>query len=140
MINTPHLKADGLLTLDSLMRLIDEGVIKWWNDQQTNTEQKIQMHPFKSDYVKDLTNSTENRDTNRIVTFRKIKLSPGGMGQSPFSGIKEHRARLRENNVTSPNGEHGIIKGKWIDILTLRRCWRGWRRINLGTRLNGGWC
>lgn len=120
MDNTPRLKAHGLLTFNTLMRVIDEGAIKWWNEQQTDPAKRIEMHPFRAEYIKDLTGTAEKRQTNRIITFRKIRLAPGHMGPSPFSGTAEHRPRVRETIME--NGRPVVIKGKWIDALARFDC------------------
>ena len=90
----PLLKTDGLLTLSNLLSLIDEGVVRWWNSQyEDDPSRKIEMMPFRADYVKDLTGTAEQRETNRIISYRKIRLAPGTMGAAPFSGTKERRPR-----------------------------------------------
>jgi len=126
MPSIPRLKADGVLTLDTLVRVIDEGVIKWWNDQQTVAKEKIDMFPFRADYVKDLSGTVEERETNNIITFRKIRLAPGSMGGNPFAGTKEHRPRHRET-VTATDALSGkttatVISGRWRDLLLRFDC------------------
>jgi hypothetical protein len=123
----PKQKTEGLLTLSTLLSLIDEGVIKWWNSQHADEpNKKIEMYPFKSDHVKDLSGTAEQRETNRIITYRKIRLAPGTMGNAPFSGTKERRPRKRETVVdVSDSGQPTAtqVYGRWIDTLVRFDCY-----------------
>ena len=124
MASQEPLKANGLLNIISLMDLIDAGVIGWWNNQQTDASKKINMFPFKSEYIADLTKNVEQRDTNRIITYRKARKNYGSLTPEPFGSTKEVRARLREQTVINDNGETVGVKifGRWYDFLMRFDC------------------
>lgn len=119
---TPRLTAAGRLSLVQLLSLIDTGVIGWWNEQESqkaDPAKKIIMFPFKAERIHDLSKEVEGGETNRIITYRKIRKTYGSLAADPFSGTKEGRPRLREEKlVTDRDGKTVGLKifGRWYDV------------------------
>lgn len=120
-----RLQANGLLNLSTLLNLIDESVIGWWNANQTDPKNKIIMMPFKSEHIQNFTNSAESRETNRIITYRKIRKNYGTLDNDPFGSKKEVRPRLREEKIVRDNNGNTVgvkIYGRWYDVLVRFDC------------------
>ena len=112
---------EGRLDIIQLLRFIDEGVVGTFNkymEQEDKEDLKIDMRPFKSDFIEQLGSApAEGSKPIRVVTYRIRRAVPAAL----TGGTRDRKYRLREevheatdfNDLGTP--EVNEIYGKWED-------------------------